>query len=311
MTRNACVWLLLASALALPAQAADPRGSAGAYAEAGDDGGLGFIADLTLYATERTSWYASASYADTTSGRAPAAARGLETGIYHDFGDFGLDIGLGTWSDPGLARARHAEASLDWHGRVWSVALLGHLRRTDFDAFQASGTVTLRDGRQVVLSATADCASDDTGLGLRIAFARGAWDGYARGMSYDYDATRCQFSSPGLQALARTRPDVFSQFAPRITAMLSAFAATRVGAENALLKDSLSVGIAYKPGRVGFGADFSHHRELFAGLGSDTLSGRVSLALSDTVEASLTVGATDGDAFDTVAFAGVGLRTRF
>lgn len=308
-TARAC--LLALSIVALPALAEDPRGSAGVYVEADNDDGFGIAADLTLYATEQTSWYAAASYADVSSSVAAVTTRGFETGLYHDFGAVGLELGLGAWSDPGLADARHLKVSLDWHGEIWSVALLGQLRKSDFDPFQASGTVTLPDGRQVTLSATADCKTDDIGLGLRLAFASGAWDGYVRGMSYDYDETRCQFSSPGLDALARTRREVFRQFAPLITGQLSAYAAARVGAENTLLKDSFSAGAGYTPGRAGFGIDYDHRREFFGGQASDTLSGRATYALNDAVEASLTVGATKGDVYDTIVFAGIGLRTRF
>ncbi len=308
-TVRAC--LLALSIVALPALAADPRGSAGVYVEADNDDGFGVAADLTVHATERTSWYATASHADVSSGLAAASRRGLETGLYHDFGDIGLDAALGAWSNPGLVDARHLRVSLDWHGPVWSVALLGQRRRSEFDPFQASGTVTLRDGRQVTLLATADCETDDTGLGLRLAFTTGAWDGYVRGMSYEYDETACRFSSPGLETLARARPEIFRQFAPFITAQLSAYAATRVGVENTLLKDSFSVGAGYMPGRIGFGLDYDHHREFFGGLSSDTLSARATFVLTDTLDLSLALGATGGDSFDTVVFAGIGLRTQF
>lgn len=298
-------------AMALPAQAADRRGAAGLYVEADDGDGLGVAADLTLHATARTSWHAAVSHGDVSSGRLAVTHRALELGAYHDFGAVGLDVALGAWSDPDLANARHLRVALDWHGETWSVALLGQLRNSDFDAFPASGTVTLPDGRQVTLSATADCETRDTGLGLRLAFAQGAWDGYLRGMAYDYEPTRCGFSSPGLETLARTRPEVFRQFAPRIIAQLSAYATTRVGVENAFLKDSISVGASYTPGRAGIGLAYDRHREFFGGFGSDTLSGRATYALSDAVEASLTLGATRGDTYDTIAFAGIGLRRKF
>lgn len=304
-------WLLALSVFALPALAAEPRGAAGIYAEVDNEDGFGLAADLTLYASSRTSWYAAASYADASSSLAVVSTRGFETSVYHDFGAFGLEVGLGLWSDPDLLDARHVEASLDWHGDVWSVALYGQLRQSDFDPFQAAGTVTLRDGRQVTVSATANCDSSDVGLGLGLSFASGPWDGYLRGMSFDHDDVQCGFSSPGLEVLARTRPDAFRQFAPLLAARLSAYAAARIGVEGTLLKDSLSAGFGYRPGRAGFGVDYAHYREYFGGLSADTLSGRVTFALTDAVDASLTIGATEGDAFDTIAFGGIGLRTRF
>lgn len=303
---------VLALCVAAPAAlAADPRGNAGIYAEVDNEDGFGIAADLTLYATERTSWRAAASYVDSPPGLAGVDTRGFDAGAYHDFGSFGLDIGLGIWRSPDLVDARHVEAALDWHGDVWTLALIGRARRSDFDPFQASGTVTLRDGRQVTVSGVANCDTDDTGLGLGLSFAGGAWNGYLRGMSFDYDETHCRFSSPGLELLARTRPEAFRQFAPRITAQLSAYAAARIGAENTLLKDSLAAGLGYRFGRVGVGIDYAHYREFFGGLDSDALSGRVTFALTDTLEGSLALGATEGDAFDTIVFGGIGLRARF
>ena len=311
MNSISCAGLLALSMAAIPALAEEPRSSAGIYAEVDNEDGFGIAGDLTLHATERTSWHAAASYVDSSSQLAAVDTRGFDTSIYHDFGAFGLEIGLGIWSSPDLLEARHAEASLDWHGEVWTLAVLTQLRRSDFAPFQASGTVTLRDGRQVTVSATADCSSDDMGVGFGLAFASGAWDGYLRGMSYDYDETRCQFSSPGLEALARTRREAFRQFAPLITERLSAYAAVRIGVENTLLKDSWSASVGYRPGRTGFSLDYAHYREFFGGLGSDALSGRVTFALTDSVDGSLTLGAMEGDAFDTIVFGGVGLRTKF
>lgn len=303
--------LIALTLLALPATAAEGGGTLGAYVEADENDGLGIAADLTVHATDRTSWYLLASYADVSSGPEAIGTRSLETGAWHDFGRLGLDVGFGIWGDPGLADARYLKASLDWHGEVWSVALLTQLRRTDFDPFQARGTVTLRDGRQVTVSARADCDTGDTGIGLRLAFASGSWDGYVRGMSHDYDATRCRFSSPGLDALARTRREVFRQFAPLVTAQLSSYATIRVGSENSLLKDSISLGAGYTPGRAGVGLDYSHHRDFFGGRGSDTLSGRVTFVVSSAMDLSFTLGATGRDAFDTVVFAGIGVRAKF
>ncbi len=92
---------------------------------------------------------------------------------------------------------------------------------------------------------------------------------------------------------------------------LSAYAAARIGVDSTFLKDSLSAGFGYRPGRAGFGVDYAHYREYFGGFSADTLSGRVTFALTDAVDASLTIGATEGDAFDTIAFGGIGLQTRF
>ncbi len=311
MPRLAGAALIALTLAGASAWAAEPRGSAGLSVEADSEDGFAIAADLTLHATARTSWYALASYSDLSSSLAPVSTRGFETGLYHDFGRFGIDASLGTWRDPDLLHARHLRVAVDWHGEVWTLSAIGQLRQSDFEPFQASGTITLPDGRQVIVSARADCESGDVGLGLRLAFFHGAWDGYLGGMSYDYDATDCRFSSPGLESLARTRPEIFRQLAPIITARLGAYATTRIGFENALLKDSFSAGIGYRPARVGYGLDYSRQTELFRGLRSDTLAARASFDLTESLEATLTAGMTDSDTFDTITFGGVGIRRRF
>lgn len=305
---------LVSSLLVTPAQAESAvptRWQLDALLEADQEGGAAALAAASYGAGERTTLSFQVTYADTASNLSGLSTQGIEAGLYHDLGAVGFELRVGRWQDEDLLQAGELNVAVDWHNDNWSVALLGEFRQSDFEPFPVAGIVTLRDGTQLLVSGSADCDLDDTGVGARVSSSGDRWSGYVTGMTFDYDTADCRFSSPGLDRLQRANPEMFRQFAGRITAPLAVSAQTHIGAENAFLDSSVGAGIEYRAAARSYALDYLHSREQFEGLVSDTLSATVTFMLSATTDLGLTTGVSDGDLLDTLWFAGIGMSARF
>lgn len=305
---------LVSSLLVIPARAESAlptRWQLDALLETDQEGGVAALAAVSYGVGERTALSFQANYADTASNLSGLSTQGIEAGLYHDLGAVGFELRVGRWQDEDLLQAGELNAAVDWHNDSWSFALLGELRQSNFEPFPVAGIVTLRDGTQLLVSGTADCDLDDTGVGARLSHSGQRWSGYVTGMTFDYGTADCRFSSPGLDRLERANPELFRQFARRITAPLAVSAQTHIGAENAFLDSSVGAGIEYRAAARSYALDYQHSREQFEGLISDTLSATVTFTMSATTDLGLTAGVSDGDPFDTLWFAGIGVHARF
>jgi hypothetical protein len=311
-TRFQVALLLMACALRPPALAAGPGDSpdwsVGLYSEADGEGGLGLAADVTWFATERTQWFLGANYADSGVTLSGLSTRGFELGGRHDFGPVGMAVWYRGWEDPDIIDVAELNGAFELYAGNWTFSLLGAARQSDFEPFDTSTVVTLRNGQQIPITATATCDLDNTGIGLGIDFAEERWSAYVQGMEYSYSDASCGFSSPALELLERTRPAIFRQFASRVTDPLSLSAVTRIGADNALLDTSFSTGVRYDVNRMGYGIDYQYQEEHFDGLEGSTVSGTVSRKMRPKLDIYVTAGMTDGDSVDALWFAGLGVR---
>lgn len=285
--------------------------SAGLYAEGDSEGGLGGVADLAWFVGERNQLYLGASYADTTRNLSGLSTRGFTLGGAHDFGAVGLDAWYDAWTDPDAVTARSVNAAIDVGAGGWTFTFTGQLRRSDFETFAADAEVTLRTGAQVHVVAAADCDLDNSGIGLRLGYDAGRWRVDARGMTYSYAEAECDFSSPALDYLRRTRPAVFRQFARQVTAPLSTSAMTWIGAENALLDRSWGGGVAFDAGRVEYAFNYLALVEHFDGLESDSVSASATVEVGRSLQVLLTGGYSEGDRLDPAWLGGLGLRWEF
>ncbi len=292
---------------------AAPDWSVGLYAEADGEGGLGLAGNVSWYASERTEWFLAANYADSSDTLSGLSTRGVEIGGHHDFGPVGFELSYLGWQDPDVVTANALNAAFEVYAGSWIVSVLGQTRRSDFDAFTARTLVTLQNGQQIPISATANCTLDNTGLGLGLAFTGVEWGGYLRGMDYQYSSTSCAFDSPALERLEQTRPAIFRQFAPRATSQLSLSAVSRIGAENSLLENSWGTGVRYgeAASRNSWSLDYLYQKDYFAGLVGNTLSGTAGREVNSGLTAYLTIGVTDSDSVDTVWFGGLGVQASF
>jgi hypothetical protein len=297
--------------VAVPGWADGPSASAGLEAEVDGDGGYGYAIDATWYAGPRTRLFLGGNYADTTASVSGLATKGISAGAGRDFGRLSLDAWYDQWQDNDVVTARSVNAALYIPAGDFTLSLLAQLRESDFEPFDASATVALRSGEQVVINAVADCELDDSGLGLALGWQGDRLEGYLRGMQYDYDDVACGFDSPLLERLRRNRPAIFAQFAPRVIGPLAANATSRIGAENALLDYSLGAGLGWDAGARRYGLDYLHQRDYFTGLEAGTLSASVTFRLEAGPDLTLEGGATDGDYGGTAWFAGIGLRKLF
>lgn len=314
---NLAAFLVVALVLVSHAEAdespAAPDWSLGLYAEADGEGGVGLAGNVSWYASERTEWFLAANYADASDTLSGLSPRGLELGGRHDFGPLGFELSYLGWQDPDVVTADALNAAFDVSAGAWTVSVLGQTRQSDFETFTARGLVTLRNGQQIPVAATANCSLANTGLGLGLTFNGAEWGGYLRGMDYQYSATSCAFDSPALERLEQTRPAIFRQFASRVTSQLSLSAVSRIGAENALLDNYWGTGVRYgaADSRFSWAVDYLYQKEYFAGLVGNALSGTASREMNPGLTAYLTLGVTDSDSLDTVWFGGLGLQASF
>ncbi len=314
---NLAAFLVVALSLVASARAdetpAAPDWSLGLYAEADGEGGVGLAGNVSWYAGERTEWFLAANYADASDTLSGLSTRGLEVGGRHDFGPVGFELSYTRWQDPDVVTANALNAAFDVYAGAWTVSVLGQTRQSDFETFTARGLVTLRNGQQIPIAATANCSLDNTGLGLGLTFNGAAWGGYLRGMDYQYSDTSCAFDSPALERLEQTRPAIFRQFAPRVTSQLSLSAVSRIGAENSLLDNYWGTGVRYGAvdSRYSWAVDYLYQKEYFAGLVGNTLSGTASREMNPGLTGYLTLGVTDSDSLDTVWFGGLGVQASF
>ena len=179
---------LVASARADETPAA-PDWSVGLYTEADGEGGVGLAGNVSWYASERTEWFLAANYPDASDTLSGLSTRGLELGGRHDFGPVGFELSYVGWQDPDVVSADALNAAFDVYAGAWTVSVLGQTRQSDFETFTARALVTLRNGQQIPVVATANCSLDNTGLGLGLTFNGAEWGGYLRGMDYQYSAT--------------------------------------------------------------------------------------------------------------------------
>ena len=301
-------WPFLSAAASGPE---DPSWSLGLYGEGDGESGVGFAADLTWFASDRTQLYAGAMYSDTTTGITGLSTSGFSLGGYHDFGPVGVDLWYDAWRDPDVVDTRSINGSFDIEAGQFTFSVQGQLRQSDFEPFNAVALVTLRSGQQIPVAAIADCSLDNTGVGLRVSYAGERVSSYVRAMTYDYADADCAFSSPALDLLERTRPRIFAQFAGAVTGPLAANASSRIGSENALLDRLWATGISYRSGRLEYGLDYLNQRDFFDGLSADTLSVTVNFSATPTLDWYVSTGATDSDVYGSTWFGGLGLRTLF
>jgi hypothetical protein len=310
--------LLLAAALATPLAVAADAGRApwtvGGSVELERDGGWALGGNLAYRTDGGTRFRAAVARSELKSDNLDAlTTTRLSGGVRHTVGDDGptLLLDLAWWQDPDTVTAREVTAGAEVGPPELTLGASVRLRRSEFEPFPVSGTVQLPNGRTILLAGTADCSVDDLGYGLDLVRDTGAWSFFVAGRKYDYDETECGFSSRGLDALARTQPGVFRQFAAAEAQRLSRIAASQSDERTSFLDYQVGGGVAWRRGTDQFGVDLSHSREQFDGLDSSGLTLHWTRVLDRGVDVVVYGGATDSDAWGTLPFVGVAVSRTF
>lgn len=324
-TRMIAAGLALAAALAAPRHAAaadnaqasaEPQSSATLGTQVERGGSYTLTADVALSASEQTDWTLAAHRDTNAAHPASASAAGLSTtgvsaGVQHDFGGFGIDLGVGGWQDPQAVRAAEVTAALRLGPDALNVSLQSEARHSSFEPFAANATVTLPNGTPQTVNATAHCSLDNAGAGAELAGSSEGWSGTLGAMKYLYASTDCSFSAPGLGALRKTNKAQFRQLAAQLSRRLARHAASRLSAQDSFLDYSLTGGATYRAERLSYGLDAEHSSDLLDGNVTDSLAGNVAVDIGTDWTLTLEAGASTSSAFGTLPFAGLRATGRF
>jgi hypothetical protein len=252
-----------------------------------------------------TWWDFSASRSDTTTTLTNYRTTAVAGSVYHDFGAFGVRVGLGGWRDEALSRVERLSSSIDWHGPAWSLTLQGQLKRSDFDPLAVDRVVERRDGTTVAITGTVDCAVDDVGLGARLDYTGGAWSFALSGMQYDYDNFSCAFDIAALDLLRDSTRAEFVQIADRVTDVLAIGAARRLLAETSFLDNRLGLSLRHEAATRAYSVYYDRVEDAFFRRSADTLSAGITFPIGSTTELEVYAGLTDSNVSDYIAFVGL------
>jgi len=285
-----------------PATAQGFFGSAGA--EIDDGNGYVVLGAIGGSFSEHTTWDIAASRSETATTLSDLTTTSFDGSVYHDFGNVGLRLRLGGWTDDEIVAADALRAALDFHGEGWSFALESELRQSDFEPITVNRTITLRDGTPILIRGLVDCAVDDTGLGARLRLSNGAWSFGVSGMRFDYDDFGCDFSIPVLDDLRSSTRDEFVQFADSLARVLSLGAGRNLLAENSFLDSRVGLSLSHDTGLRTYNVSYDSTEDVFFGRTADTLSGGVGFVLRSGNEIEIYAGVTEFDTRSSVAFLG-------
>ena len=196
----------------------------------------------------------------------------------------------------------------------WRLTALAESRASDFNSFTVSGTIDRPNLPPLTVSGDAGCKLDGVGIGARFSYTGQRWSAYLAGKSYDYGNFVCRFASLTVGGV-HVSPERLRTLNPRFLRLLT-LRATVAGYINlredtVFLDCSLAAGISLIRGKRTYALDYSHARELFDGLESNTLTASLSFALSRRTDLEFGVGVFDAQQASPVGFAGVTLIAYF
>jgi hypothetical protein len=325
---DALAFVALVAALAQPAVAADESvledpqlldDAPAAWILTADgevDGDGGYLVDgsAAFAPSGRTTFTLRAGHSDTSTRTDEMTASTVGLDLDRSFDHWGLTLSGGYWQDPNLARTTEFGGSLFLKWAEWRLTALAEKRASNFDSFTVSGTIDRPNLPPVTVTGDASCDLDGSGYGARFSYTGERWSAYLSGKSYDYDNFNCRF-----QSLTIGRVHVPSQrlrtlnplFLRLLTLRATVAGYINLREDTVFLDSSIAAGVsAIRAGRT-YALDYSHTRELFDGLESNTLTASLAFALSRRTDLELRVGAFDSQGASTVGFAGVTLIAYF
>lgn len=293
--RRGAFALLATSVLSLPpAQAADPApsgsGSFTATVAGFVDDADGTSLDLDL-GWQPTAWLglnAGFGNAESSSDLADLSGDSLRAGIDVHGRALGARLDWRKWQDDGQFESDTLGGELYWSGGGWSVGLL--LEQRDFTV---DYTVTILN-RTVERSVS----FDGVGVGAQATWSGERWNGYLRGVSYDYDDTLDR-------VLAAAQQPNLARF-PRIQALVGSLLTRSASA----IDHDVGVGIERAFQRSGLRLDVALSRDAISGADSRSVSVGWRYALSPRFDLDATIGQSDSDDLDGVGYAGLALTFR-
>jgi hypothetical protein len=274
------------------------------------DGDGGYLVDgsAAVAPNERTTFSLRAGHSDTSTrtDKLTASSAGLD--FDRGFEHWGLTLSGGYWEDPNLAQTTELGGSVFVKFGAWRLTVLAETRAGDFNSFTVSGTIDRPNLPPLTVSGDASCNLDGVGVGARFSYASRRWSAYLSGKSYDYDNFDCRFASLKIGGV-RVPPQRLRALNPLFLRLLT-LRATVAGYINlredtVFLDSSLAAGISAIRGARTYALDYSHTRELFDGLESNTLTASLTFALTRRTDLELHIGAFDAEQASTVGFAGV------
>lgn len=280
--------------------------------EIDDESGYRFDAGAAWIPTERTSVSAYAGRTDSETDFDEFASNVASLALDHNFDPVGVGIEARWRSDSEFLEALTWGGTLYFKSGLWRFALRGEARATDFEPQSFQDVIITRQGVPITISATSECALDNTGYGAVWSYTGARWSASLSGTQYEYDDADCDLSNvspPGLERFLRARPDLLPLIAPRLAAFqrLQRSSVTR---ESTFLDYTVSFSLGLRDGERSWDLDYFHDREQFQELESDTLVLSVLLPAGERSDVELRGGVTDSD-FGTVGFLGFTLFAYF
>lgn len=273
------------------AQAADSSGGQFTATVAGlvdDADGTSLDLDLGWQPTGWLGLSAGFGNAESSTDLADLSGDSLRAGIDVHGSALGARLDWRNWKDDGQFESDTLGGELYWSGAAWSVGLL--LEQRDFTV---DYTVTLLN-RAVARSVD----FEGTGVGAQASWTGERWNGYLRGVSYDYDDTLDR-------VLAAAQSPNLARF-PRIQALVGSLLTRSAGA----IDHDVGAGIERSFQRSGLRLDLAMTRDAISGADSRSVSVGWRYALSPRFDLDATVGQSDSDDLDGVGFAGLALTFR-
>lgn len=277
---------------ALAASATDDAGagrfSATVAGFVDDADGTSLDLDLGWQPAEWLDLNAGFGNAESSSDLADLSGDSVRAGIDVHGRALGARLDWRNWRDDGQFESDTLGAELYWNAGGWSVGLL--LEQRDFTV---DYTVTLLNR---VVARSVDF--EGTGIGAQATWSGERWNGYLRGVGYDYDDTLDR-------VLAAAQSPNLARF-PRIQALVGSLLTRSAGA----IDHDFGAGIERSFQRSGLRLDFAMTRDAISGADSRSISVGWRYALSPRFDLDATLGQSDSDDLDGVGFAGLALTFR-
>jgi len=250
-----------------------------------DTGGRSVGATISVSAGRHVTLSAGAGRSDGSDETGDLSGTLLDAGLSLHGERVGVALSADAFDDSSNYHARTIGARAWLSAGDFEIALLG--RHRDLSV-ELTLDLPLRVARRAV-----DFSA--TGAGLEVRWARGAVDAYVSGVTYDYDDDFDRFIE-----LSRS-PQLARR--PRIEALVSTFLTQAQGA----IDRQLGAGFERTHGRHAVAIDVSSVHDAIADAGSTSLAVTWRHVRSARLDWSISAGVVDSDAWDDIAFIGVGL----
>ncbi|MGQ0836282.1 MAG: hypothetical protein ACT4O5_15460 [Gammaproteobacteria bacterium] len=247
------------------------------------EGGTSLDVDASLAPTGWLTLSAGAGTSDASSGGAELGGTAMRGSIDLHSQRFGVQTYLRSWSDDDEFDSQTLGARAYFRSGGFTAAFIGEGQDLDV------GFTVLVLGRPVERSAS----FESTGVGAGVSYYGRTWGGYLEGVAYDYDE---QFDA----AIAASRSPGIARF-PRVQALVGSVLTLTQGA----LDHELTAGVERMFSRSSLRLDWVTVEDAIDGLRADSVSGAWRYSFTRAIDLELTLGVSDSETLDSLAFGGV------